>query len=360
MTREHYWFWINNIAGVGRKTIGSLLEYYKDIEVVYSISVSEAKRWLKPKVLDAFIYSRNSYQITLLYNQLAAQNIRFLSCEHEEYPYKLKEIYDYPFGIYVKGNLPSQQGKSIAIVGTRNPSSYGREMAHFFGRELAKNQIQIISGLARGIDSDAHSGALDAEGYTCGVLGCGVNVCYPPENINLFMKVKEKGGILSEYPPHTKPKAGLFPMRNRIISGLSDGVLIVEAKEKSGSLITADLGLDQGREIYVLPGRSIDPLSQGCNNLIKMGAKLVTSPNDILSDFKISYNNSINYFENKYKMLEEYEKVVYSCVSLKPKYIDAIIKETNLPVSEVLSILFRLELNNYIKQIVKNYYILSL
>lgn len=360
LEQEEYWFWICGIPGVGRKTIAKLLEIGASPEAVFSMSEASAEKLLKKSQLESFIYSRNTERIQKEYEELKQRGIRFISCEQDEYPSKLRNIYDFPYGLYIRGKLPDEHQKTIAIVGTREPDHYGKEMARVFAKELARQGIQIVSGLARGIDSIAHQGAIEGGGTTSGVLGCGINICYPKENISLLMEMVKKGGVISEYGMNVKPHPGLFPLRNRIISGISDGILVVEARKQSGSLITADQGLDQGKDIFALPGRSMDPLCEGCNNLIKIGAKLVQKPEDILEEYGIKPLNCVKYYENNNKMLDKKQSMVYHCLSLEPKYIDTIIKETKLPVQEVLSILFTLELGEHIKQIVKNYYIIRI
>jgi len=292
------------------------------------------------------------------YEKLEKEKVRFIACDDEEYPKRLKEIYDYPYGIYVKGNLPSEEKKSIAIVGARKSTPYGREMARVFARELAKEDIEIISGLARGIDANAHIGCIEGGGKTYGILGCGIDKIYPRDNIELFIEMEKKGGIISEYGLGVEPISYHFPFRNRIISGMADGILVVEAAKKSGSLITAEQGLEQGREIFALPGRSIDRQSEGCNLLIQKGAKLVLNVSDILLEMGINCEKKLNINKNLVDSLANCEKLVYYCLSLEPKYIDDIARECKMTLQETMSILFILELNGYIKQVIQNYYII--
>lgn len=294
------------------------------------------------------------------YDKLEKEGISFFSCEDEAYPKRLKRIYDYPYGIYVKGSLPSEQKKAIAIVGARKSTTYGREMARIFARELAKQDIEIISGLARGIDANAHIGCMQGEGRTYGVLGCGIDKIYPRENIELFVKMEKTGGIISEYGLGAEPLSYHFPYRNRIISGMSDGILVIEAAKKSGSLITAEQGLEQGKEIFALPGRTIDGQSEGCNLLIQKGAKLVLSASDILSELGVQCEKNANIKKNLWDSLANREKLVYDCLSLEPKYIDDISKECRMTLQETMSILFTLELNGCIKQVIQNYYIIAM
>ena len=214
--------------------------------------------------------------------ELEEQDIRFAVYDDPEYPSRLRNIPDPPFGLYYYGRLPSGTHPSAAIIGTRMASAYGRDQARLFARTIAAEGVQIVSGMAIGIDGIAGRGALDADGDTFAVLGCGVDICYPKENADLYGALLERGGILSEYPPGTEPQRGLFPSRNRIISGLSDVVLVIEAREKSGTLITVDRALEYGIDVFALPGRVTDRNSRGCNELIRQGAGIATSPQDIL------------------------------------------------------------------------------
>ena len=217
--------------------------------------------------------------------ELARAGIGFVSALEEGFPEKLREIPDPPFGIYYKGSMPLENEPAAAIIGARLASGYGREQARRFGRQIGARGIAVISGMARGIDGISQKAALDAGGKSYAVLGCGVDICYPEENRELYERLQQEGGVLSEYPPGMQPVAKLFPPRNRIISGLSDLVLVIEARKKSGTLITVDMALEQGREVYALPGRVSDSLSDGCNRLIRQGAGPATCPEDILEYF---------------------------------------------------------------------------
>ena len=217
--------------------------------------------------------------------ELAQAGISFVSALEKGFPDKLREIPDPPFGIYYKGKMPGETEPAAAIIGARLASGYGREQARRFGRQISARGIAVISGMARGIDGIAQKAALDAGGKSYAVLGCGVDICYPEENRELYERLQQQGGVLSEYPPGMQPIAKLFPPRNRIISGLSDLVLVIEARKRSGTLITVDMALEQGREVYALPGRVSDALSDGCNRLIRQGAGPATCPQDILEFF---------------------------------------------------------------------------
>jgi DNA processing protein len=367
MTKEEYNFWLAGIHNIGIKKIELLLRIFKSAKEIFHAPPEKFRIFKEEccpagmRFTDADIASlcggRDEEKIHAKYAKLEENGIYFVSREDERYPARLQGIYGAPFGLYVKGRLPGKEEKLLAVVGARECSPYGKEMAKYLAGAVAGEGISIVSGLARGIDSHAHEGALLAGGITYAVLGCGIDICYPRENINLYMELQKKGGIISEYAPGTKPLAGNFPMRNRIISGLCDAILVVEAREKSGSLITADLGLEQGRDIFALPGKATDRLSDGCNNLIKMGAKLVTAPRDILEELLPNYKETTLNLKKNNKLLELEEKIVYASLCLEPKHIEDIALRTGLPMDLLMERLLRLELKGYVRQTMKNYYV---
>lgn len=275
----------------------------------------------------------------------------------EEYPKKLTNISQPPYALYVKGSLPRENQVSVAIVGARRCTHYGEQIALEYGEALASEGIQIISGMARGIDGAGQRGALNAGGATYGVLGCGVDICYPRENIGLYMDIQQKGGIISEQIPGQPPLPAYFPERNRIISGLADVVLVIEAKEKSGSLITADMALEQGKDVYALPGPVTSSMSQGCHRLIRQGAGILISPEDLLIELGINIVNQGQIIDKNEKVLESTENMVYSCLGLFPKGMSQLLEETGLNVQELLEQLITLEMKGYVKEISKNYYV---
>lgn len=359
MENNIYWFWLCNIEKIGIKKINALISYYGSPYDVYMDKNIEKRGidGITQGELVSIINSKDLIKIKENYAKLRSKDVYFVTKDDYGYPEKLKHIYDAPHGLYVKGNLPENNDIVIAVVGARNCSDYGREVSRYLTYELSKMGIQIISGLALGIDGYAHDGVLRAGGVTYGVLGCGIDICYPKENFSYYMDMQKNGGIISEYGLGVSPKPGFFPMRNRIISGMSDGVLVIEAKEKSGSLITVDIGLEQGKTIYAVPGRVSDELSIGCNNLIKMGAKLVSNPKDIVEDFSMNCEYSLKENKKIDNLLETNEKIVYACLSFQGKHINEIANETNISIVELTNILINLEIKNYIKEIRNNYYV---
>jgi DNA processing protein len=364
MEQVHYRYWLANLANIGIKKIELLLDLYGSAEEVFKASKEELyalKRdgsfagLMSEKDLETIYSNRDRSKITECYNELISSGVTFISKEDADYPDKLRSIYSAPYALYLKGRLPGKENKVIAVIGARECSPYGIEMTKYLAGAIAMEGIHIISGLARGVDAYAHHGALIAGGVTYAVMGCGIDICYPRENINLYMDMQREGGIISEYAPNIKPLAGNFPMRNRIISGLSDGIVIIEAKEKSGSLITVDYGLDQGKEIYALPGRATDRLSEGCNNLIKLGAKMVTSPKDILEDI-LPGRSGTKAQERSITQTDEHRNTIYSCLNSDPKHIEEIAQLSGLPIEQIMEQLLLLELQGLIHQTIKNFY----
>lgn len=248
-----------------------------------TLSIGKKERWI------AYIKERKEENAKREYEELQTKGILFYPEYHPHYPAKLLSIPARPFGIFVKGKLPDVRQRSLAIVGARDCSEYGQYVARHFAEKMAQNGVAVISGLARGIDGIAQRAAMEAGGESFGVLGCGADICYPKSNEKLYRMCMERGGILSTYLPGIPPTPNLFPPRNRIISGLSDGILIIEAREKSGTIITADLALEQGKDVFVIPGRVTDRLSDGCNSLIRQGASLIQSPEQLLEELNIGY-----------------------------------------------------------------------
>lgn len=279
---------------------------------------------------------------------------------HNEYPERLRACTDKPSSLFVKGEMPDDKIPAVAIVGARMCSAYGKEYAYHFAKELASRGVQIISGMARGVDSYAHRGALDGGGKTFAVLGCGVDICYPRQNYDLYRKIQEQGGVISEYDEGVPPYPANFPMRNRIISALADVVLVIEAKKRSGSLITADYALEQGKSVFALPGRLGDSLSEGCNWLISQGAGIAVSTEILLEELGI-FNSDMGEIHKKNNFrLETEKKIVYSCLDFDPKSLSEITAETSLPIEKISGILLELELDGLIDEPMKNCYVKKL
>ena len=299
-------------------------------------------------------------QAKVSYERMKTKGISIVSKEENHYPERLKHVYLSPFLLYYKGMLPKEDLPSIGIIGARNCSVYGEEIARIFGEQLSAAGMQVISGMARGIDAAAQRSAVKEKGRSFAVLGSGVDVCYPAEYKGLYEELSLYGGVISEEVPGTRPLSYNFPKRNRIIAGLSDALFVVEAKEKSGSLITVSYALEQGKEIYAVPGRIYDHLADGTNRLIQEGAYLVREPEDILHNFMQGNFEILTKFQKNQKLLlETEEKIVYACLSLHPKHMEQIAAETGMTIPDLTAVLFELEMKHYIRQPMKNYYMIQ-
>lgn len=282
--RAHkYACWLYSAPGIGDKTMEKLLALCPDAEQIYRKGEKLWQRVLTVRQLEQIRDFVRDTDPETLYHELLKQNIRFVTRTDADYPKRLRNIPDPPYALFVKGKLPAE-GPSVAVIGARECSEYGRFVASGIGKALGEGGVQVISGMARGIDGISQNAALEAGGSSFGVLGSGVDVCYPESNRELYEKLCARGGILSAYPLGTKARAQNFPPRNRIVSGLADALIVVEARHKSGTLITVDMALEQGKDVYVVPGRVTDRLSDGCNYLIKQGAGIFLSPEDFLRD----------------------------------------------------------------------------
>ena len=285
-----------------------------------------------------------------------ATGIRILLPWQPEFPRLLREIPDPPSVLYVRGELRRTDALAIAIVGTRGASQYGRSQAERFARSLARAGLTIVSGLARGIDAAAHTGALEAEGRTIAVLSNGVSEIYPPQHEELGRQIENNGALISEMPPGSKPKKGMFPQRNRLISGLTLGTIVMEAAERSGALITARLAGEHGREVFALPGLVTAPNSRGCHKLIRDGAHLIQDPEDVLDalgplveGIKVSPEQTVRHAAEL--QLNEQENAVLQAIGVEPTDINLIVVASGLPVPRVLSTLSVLEMRRLVRRV---------
>ncbi len=349
---KEYLFMLSHVTGLGTILIRRLGEHFGSYEAVWKCDKRDLAKIhiLNEKRQDAFWeWHKKEEELRKEYGLLEKKHIRYTAHFEEEYPKRLLPYRDSPLGLFIKGNIPDDQTPAAAIVGARNCTEYGRQAAEYLAYELASHGIQILSGLALGVDKAAHEGCLRAEGNTFAIMGCGVNICYPRENYRLYTEIEKNGGVISEFVPGTAPAAMNFPMRNRIISGLSDVVIIAEAREKSGSLITGDLALEQGKEVFALPGRINDPLSAGCNRLLQMGAAVCLGPKDILDFFGVVTSGTVRENKKSEKSLAKREKLVYSFIDSRPKSLEEIVTFCQIPVADVLESLMTLELSGYIQ-----------
>lgn len=357
---------LQGVEGLGALTIRRLMEALGSSEKVWEASWGTLKKTglIKRTTMDAFEEYRRHFSLDYFQSRLASEQIGFVTYEEEHYPQLLRSIYNPPAVLFYKGAYGEDQ-RAISIVGSRKFTNYGKQIAQSFSAYLAERGITIVSGGARGIDTFAHEGALAIDGRTIAVMGCGLDVTYPPENRRLFDKICEKGLIISEYVPGTKPLAQNFPARNRIISGLSQGVIVVEARSASGSLITADMALADGRDVFAVPGNIFSKTSEGAHWLIKQGAIPLFSAEDVLGEYgwfsdreKIEKDgqssNSVISFT-----LEE-EKVISSLSIDEGTSLETLLQKTKFPLDELNVILLKLEMNHYIEEIDTGGYVLVL
>ena len=284
LEQNRYWIWLSLIEGLGSRRKQILLKMYQTPEKIYQLKKADILKLkgFHETLADRIVNKENKQCIDKQIENMEKEKVKIITIEDEEYPSLLKNIYDYPITLYIKGNPQIVNKSSIGIIGCREASTYGKNVAEYFSYHLAREGISIVSGLAKGIDSHAHIGAIKAKGITIGIIGSGLDIIYPKENQYLYEKIiKENGAILSEYPLGVTPEKMNFPARNRIISGMSKGIIVVEAKKKSGTLLTVDFALEQGRDVYVVPGNIDEMNSVGTNDLIKQGAKMVTTYRDI-------------------------------------------------------------------------------
>ena len=350
-----YWLALSLIPGVGSILTKRLLDRFGTPEAVFRAPLKELLRieGLGEKGAGEIRKGPSEKAVKRELSLLEKTGGRLVTLNDDDYPRRLKDIYDPPALLYLRGELKKEDELAIAIVGSRKTSAYGREITERIGRDLARHGVTVVSGMARGIDSVAHRGALQGGGRTIAVLGCGVDVIYPSENRSLFHQIIERGAVVSEFRMESLPEGGHFPRRNRIISGLSMGAVIVQASAGSGSLITAGYALEQGREVFAVPGNVGAEGSRGTNQLIKEGAKLVESSGDILEEILPQWRRegeTVQEAETAAPGLMEAEKILYGLLNETPLHIDDIIRKSQLDAGSVSSLLLNLELKGLISQ----------
>lgn len=352
MTDTRYWLAFNLVQGIGPVKTRALLDHFGDLGAAWQASTADlVKAGLDRRSLENLISARSSLNLDREQEKLETSGARLLSWDDPDYPPRLKEIADPPPVLYVRGEVSPADEFSVSIVGTRRASAYGKEVARQLAAGLAQNHVTVISGLARGIDMAAHQAALDAGGRTIAVLGCGVDVVYPPEAARMAERIVEQGALVSDYPLGTRPDAANFPARNRIISGLSLGTIVVEAGLDSGALITAGFALDQGREMFAVPGSIYSQSSLGANRLIQRGeAQLITCFNDVLEELHLQ---QVTQQQQTREMLpqDETERALWAALSQEPAHIDELGRALELPISTLSSALMVMELKGLVRQV---------
>ena len=381
MMEIDYWLWLSLKRGYDSVKITKLLEVFSSPEEIYNTPKETLKKMGIFTNKDVKILSDKSLKyVETVKEQCRKYGIRILTYDSLNYPEKLKHIPEPPYVLYVrsKEKINLNDKLCIGMVGTREATEYGRNAAGEIASGLSKAGVVVVSGMARGIDGASHAGALTAGGLTVAVLGCGADVVYPPENKVLMNEIIENGMVITEYPPGSPPAKQHFPIRNRIISGLSDGVVVVEAPETSGSLITADYALKQGREVFAVPGDIHREKSKGTNNLIRECAVLVTSAIDVLKEYELLYINTLKQCINnekeeykeekesiklpdldKYKDLGDVALEIIHALSLKPISLENLHIKTGLTPDELSAELMMLEIDGYVKALPGKNFVLN-
>ena len=362
-----YAIWLAETFGAGSRISSLLCEYYESFEAIYNADLEELA--LIEGISHNHIEKLNNKSLKRaeeIASECEALYIDIITIFDDKYPENLKNIPCPPILLYVKGKLPDTKNiPSIGIVGSRKPSNYGAKMAQSFAEELGRKGFMVVSGMARGVDTCAHRGALKAEALTIAVLGCGVDVLYPPENGAIKDLIETNGAVISEFAPGTAPLPTHFPVRNRIVSGLSNAILVIEGKASSGSSITANIAKDQGREVFCLPGNVDNPLSSVSHKLIREGARLVTCAGDIITDLgymlveeKPSESEQLEFAFSK--LTEDQRKIAEVLDRNMPMHIDEICFKSGIDIALANQCLFMLELSGIVKQLPGKQYILSL
>lgn len=358
--RNKGWYWACHLQTIRMDRLNRLIEQFDNPQELMTLTDREltAVGLLSEKEKKVFSLHRDNREMILeSYDRLAEQKIRFVSFEDREYPARLRELADKPVGLFVRGRMPDRQRPCIAIVGARACSLYGKDCAAYFAEALSGAGIQVVSGMACGIDSSAQKAALMKRGSSFAVLGGGVDVCYPKESYDLYRNLIGSGGVLSEALPGTQSRAFLFVKRNRIISGMSDAVIVVEARERSGSLITANYAAEQGRLVYAVPGRIDCALSRGCHELIRSGAILLQNPRELLEDLKMILEAELTEeFSFGNTSLTEEERDVYDHLDKEPAHMEQLLLRTGYPAGTLMHTLLQLEIKGYACQEPRNYY----
>ncbi len=354
-----YWVGFSLIPGIGRVRLAQLENYFANLDDAWKATSADLKQsGLDSGSIRAITSWRPKISLEAEMEKLDRYGVKALTWHDSDYPSRLREIYDYPPVLYIRGSLLPEDEWCLAVVGTRRATVYGRQVTEEIVADLARSRITIVSGLAKGIDSIAHHSALEAGGRSIAVFACGLDIVYPGENANLARSIIQQGALISEYPLGTRPRAENFPRRNRIMSGLSLGVLIIEAGESSGAMITAHLALEQNREVFAIPGSILSPASRGTNHLIQEGAKLIRDYTDILEELNLTA--VARQIELKEVIpSSDTESLLLKKLSAEPTHIDEVCRSSGLPISTVSSTLAMMELKGLVKQVGTMNYVLA-
>ncbi len=350
-----YWAALRNVTGIGPVRFDRLLTAFGTIHDAWEADAAALRGVLDRRSLESLVAYRRSADPEGEYAALRAEGIEVVTLRHESYPDLLREVPAPPPVIFLRGTITLEDRRAVAIVGTRRLSSYGREMARALARDLAQAGVTIVSGLARGIDGIAHAAALDAGGRTIAVLGNGVRRVYPAEHRQLAARITEAGAVLSDFHPDAPPDGPNFPARNRLISGLALGVVVVEAPMRSGALITVDFAADQGRDVFAVPGSVLSPASAGCNRILRDGARPVRSADDVLEDLRLGEAPQQIPLESP-AALDEDSRRILSTLTAEALHIDEIGAVAGIPIASLSALLMTLELQGFVRNVGAQYY----
>jgi DNA processing protein len=348
---KRYWIGFNMVKGIGAVRFQTLLDAFGDAQTAWEASATALRAvGLSAKIVENLVRLRTQVDLGQIWDQIQTQNIQVITWDDETYPRRLKEIDQPPPVLYVKGELSPEDEWAVAIVGTRRITAYGRQVTEEIASTLGRSGVTVVSGLARGIDGVAHQAALNAGGRTLAILGSGVNRVYPPEHRRLAEQITNHGALVSDYAPGTPPEASNFPPRNRIISGLAMAVVVVEAGETSGALITAHFAAEQGREVFAVPGNILAPQSQGTNRLVQQGAQPLLHVKDLLAALEL---NAIVEHKAARSVLpaDAMEAQLLEVLGVEPLHVDDIRSKTGLPIEKVSATLALMELKGMVRQV---------
>lgn len=351
-----YWIGFNRVTGIGPARLQALLDAFGDVESAWNASPADLEAVLGPAAAQALVRARGELDLQAEWTRIEALGVQVLTWADPDYPERLLEIDSPPPVLYLRGRLVPQDRWAVAVVGTRRPTPYGVSVARELATALAASGVTVVSGMARGIDGVAHRAALEAGGRTLAVLGSGLDQVYPPEHRRLAEEIAESGAVLSDYPLGTRPEPKNFPPRNRLISGLSLAVVVVEAGEGSGALITADFAAEQGREVFAVPGSIHSPASRGTNRLIEAGARPMLEPEQVLEALNLDALARQEQVEERLPE-DETERRLLLAMSADPVHVDELTVRTGLPVDQVSATLALLELKGRVRQVGGMHYV---
>jgi len=357
MDDRRFWVGFNLVNGIGAVRVRALLDAFGDLETAWNASAFDLGRaGLSPKLVERVVRVRGDVNLEEYVEKVERSGVRILTWPDDEYPLHLIEIDQPPPVLYIRGSITIDDGWAVAIVGTRAVTPYGRQITDELATVLAQNGVSVVSGLARGVDAVAHNAAIKAGGRTLAILGSGVDKIYPPENRALAEKIIAQGAVISDYAPGTPPESANFPPRNRIISGLSMAIVVIEAGATSGALITAEFAAEQGRDVFAVPGSVYAPQSKGANRLLQNGAKVLLDPRDVLEALDLTRNIERREIR-KVIPADAVEAALLVTLGTQPLHVDDIRNRTGLPIEKVSAALTMMELKGMVRQVGGMHYV---